>query len=777
MSCPDSSDELDCSCDQNEFKCHCYNTNPVTCPKHQGCIPSYKENDGTSDCPDDSDENQYRAHGQCNQCYVTIKRFQSKTQCELSNNFDCDVTTCYDVPLLNETKYNALSDVICSNVSKCPANHEICARGFLCNDNGLALAIDFCDGRIDCLDGSDETRHRPGFKCVGRRGTCVLPQINLYDDIAQCSDQSDLCFSDNVSCFQCLDKRLWISSKQVCDGTRDCFDSSDECLCKDHLNNVMCIDLFPQCDVDYGFPTIDNTETSDEQSHNHTYQTIKCQTKYGETTATLCDGHPECRDFSDECNCKNRARFCDDNCHSFYPLGDRYCDGYEDEAWAYINDSNCPKGFDEQFCPNRFRCKAGDRVSISVKQRCNEVIDCDDGADEMDCNNELDGSLFSSESQMIKYLSLLILFWIMGIVVLTGNLYVIIANSKKLLQNRHTKFHICYTIIIINMSSADLIMGVYLITIASYSAYYSGYYGEVDAMWRTSVSCSILGSLAVISSETTCFLMVLMTIFRLYTLSNPLVSLTISIWTWSVLIAVIWLLSFLIAVLPIVPLFDFYFVDGVWLFNKFPLNGIWSKDDFIRFACRLATLTNTTIEKHGNRWQSTLTFLERNFPNYVPDGVFGYYGETSVCLPKLFVVVGEQSWEYTLALISVNFVNFMFIAISYVIIYKRTTNTPMRSASNHSAKRDATMQRRIARIIASDFVCWVPICVMVYLSLSGVEIGDVAYIVSACVLLPINSAFNPFLYSSLPGRLVNMLRGKKKRLSTSLSLQTMQTIS
>ena len=53
--------------------------------------------------------------------------------------------------------------------------------------------------------------------------------------------------------------------------------------------------------------------------------------------------------FSDECQCSNPPSFCKDSCHSYFPMGDRYCDGIEDPAWQYINSSDCPRGFDELF--------------------------------------------------------------------------------------------------------------------------------------------------------------------------------------------------------------------------------------------------------------------------------------------------------------------------------------------------------------------------------------------------------------------------------------------
>ena len=59
------------------------------------------------------------------------------------------------------------------------------------------------------------------------------------------------------------------------------------------------------------------------------------------------------------------------------------------------------------------------------------------------------------------------------------------------------------------------------------------------------------------------------------------------------------------------------------------------------------------------------------------------------------------------------------------------------------------MQQKIFRIIATDFCCWVPISILAFLSTFGVTLQPQAHIISAVVLLPINSALNPILYSDV----------------------------
>ena len=220
--------------------------------------------------------------------------------------------------------------------------------------------------------------------------------------------------------------------------------------------------------------------------------------------ATLCDGRPECSDLSDECNCENSPKFCNYTCHIDHNIGDRYCDGIEDNFYVISNNTNCFKGFEELNCLKQFFCKAGNKVSIDVDQICDGKQDCDDNKDEQDCGNNKN-NVFSSDLEKIADPVLKSVFWIMSIVVICGNLYVIISTTKLLKNaqlNRSSRYQ---HLIILNISIADIIMGIYLLIIAVYSVYYLDYYGQIDLEWRSSMRCSIVGSLAVLSSEASCF--------------------------------------------------------------------------------------------------------------------------------------------------------------------------------------------------------------------------------------------------------------------------------
>ena len=643
-----------------------------------------------------------------------------------------------------------------------------------------------CDNKFDCLDKSDENQHQHGFKCVAVDSDrkCILPQRNLHDDVAQCRDESDLC--RNNSCFQCFDRRLFISSNQVCDGIFDCYDWSDECLCEKYLDFHLCNTRYPSCilsseydynsdyncieygyNSDYNYTKCDYNSNSNSKLNHKTIFNVNadiakstkiCQTRMEDRLpATLCDGRPECSDLSDECSCENPPEFCNYTCHNDYNIGDRYCDGIQDKFYNIANKPNCFIGFDELNCSKRFACKAGNKVSIDVDQVCDGKQDCNDNRDEKDCKDN-ENRIFSSEQEMIAIPALKSCFWIMCIAVISGNVYVITSTAHLLKSAKLNKALKYQNVIILNISIADILMGIYLLSIAVYSAYFSGYYGQIDFKWRSSLRCSLIGSLAVLSSEASCFFMVLLTSTRLYTIYKPFSTLSISTRKYKLAIISVWLMAFIVAVFPVSHQTFDYFVHSVEFSNRFTRSKIGNKEKVTKFACRLAMLKNKSMKCNCSDWDSTKSFLTTNNLKYSPGAEFGYYGQTSVCMPRFFVYRGESAWEYSLVIVTFNFLSFFFIAVSYICMFLKAKENKLAVKNNQREKQQSRMQRRISRIIITDFLCWIPICIMAFVKLSGFHVDDAAYIVSAGLLLPINSAFNPLLYSSLLDKLKEIFK-------------------
>ena len=666
---------------------------------------------------------------------INIYQLNNVSECNEIGFPQCDNSTCFSADYLscNDNKC-VICTSFCSDYQYCQSRSV-----FQCADNSYIFQNQFCDGIVDCNDGSDEIVNKPGFKC----SQCVLPQNNLYDSFAHCDDKSDLClFTNNASCFQCLDGRLRISSKQVCDGVNDCYDLSDECLCDIYFDSRLCANFFERnsslCFKIQNLAAFRSSVKLFSTNNPTNSPTVTCSTKYGSIQATPCDGRPECRDYRDECECNNLSPFCKDSCHHYFPMGDRYCDGVEDPAWIYLNNSVCPKGFDEQLCPKRFKCNATGYVSIDVLQVCDGKRDCDDGFDENYCSVEENTALFSFDTEMIANPVLKAFFWIIGFLVLLGNAFVIVSTATYFKRNRVLNILGFERLIILNISIADIIIGIYLLTIAIYSVVFSGVYGSMDQEWRSSLRCSIVGSLAVISSQTSCFLRVILVAFVLLNMYHPIKSLL----PWIISIVAIWFLSILFGIVPILHATSAYFLHSISFFSRFHRNGYFDVAQLRQFMCRYALLSNITVNDNEN----VLGFIEtlhNNFSGSAPVRVFGYYGESSICLPRFFTALGEPAWEFTVSLITINLLCFVFIVVAYVFISKHSSDCSTSEGGDGSM--NASVQKRVAWILVVDLLCWVPICIMVYVRLS-IDFSNIVYPVTAAILLPMNSLFNAVLF-------------------------------
>jgi len=827
-------DELACSGMRAEES---YGPNTFQCVSSGRCIPSSWVGDAVIDCPDKSDEpcNAYRSW--CGDCWVIIHNCSSNSDKDrLLHTSLSNITRCHRIIDPSHTnQLNTLSMWSCIT-SSCGS----CLNPFRCKDGYVIDRANYCDAVVHCQDGSDEAVDTFGFRCSGRsrKEVCNLPQSNLFDSTAQCADMSDLCFSNNeFRCFLCLDKRHFISAKQVCDGMLDCSDASDECLCS---NSSVCDEVLGglptqcphgqmRCHNGTDCAAVDeilcNSSVACDNNSNQkfcylahgTNEAMRCGARglTGEAilvTATKCDKRPECAaEMEDECaTCNPKPSFCNGRCahvvrSAWY--GNRVCDGYVNDLPSIFR-VTCSRQVEED-CPMRFPCTSKGMVSIDKRSVCDGIFDCDDHSDEtdaacianrfncssgkafsinrtfvcdgvVDCDNGedeefhlcgnrrfycekkepvsidkamvgngfkdcFDGSdecktLFSNRYEMIASPILRALFWIMGCLAVLGNLAVGISTVRELFNAGSDNIRQTNNVLIVNLSLSDFLMGVYLLGVVSFGRSFSGFYCFADKQWRSGKTCSGFGALAVLSSETSAFIMATMSSFRLFSIHKPAIARFIKV-KWIIMLAMVcWILSALLATIPLLPFESGYFISAVWFPNLFFKTDTVSKQNLHVLAKRLLA---------NNSKVNTLLMAEKIVSEKLPyshiKGEFGYYGHTSVCMPLLFASRNQAAWEYSTFIVTVNFFLFIYMVIGYALVYKKVSS----SRRSLSVKKDQNknMQKRISRLLLTDFICWIPVCTMGYLSLAGVPLPKTVYVVSAGFLLPINSSTNPILYS------------------------------
>ena len=153
---------------------------------------------------------------------------------------------------------------------------------------------------------------------------------------------------------------------------------------------------------------------------------------------------------------------------------------------------------------------------------------------------------FSSCEDLLSSVVQRAALWLMGWVALLGNMFVFVWWSLKG-ESRVSSYLVKY------LSIADFLMGVYMISIASVDTHYRGRYIDYAIWWRNSGWCAMLGVVATISSEASVFTLVAITTDRLTAIVWPFSPIRLSIKRARYVLAVIWSLAIIIALVPFVP--------------------------------------------------------------------------------------------------------------------------------------------------------------------------------------------------------------------------------
>jgi hypothetical protein len=265
---------------------------------------------------------------------------------------------------------------------------------------------------------------------------------------------------------------------------------------------------------------------------------------------------------------------------------------------------------------------------------------------------------------------------------------------------------------------SDLLMGVYLVIIGVADRLYLGSYLWKDSEWRESGFCKLAGFLAMMSSEVSALLVLLITVDRCLVLRFPFSRCRFSRRSAHVVSGVVWLIG---AVLAAVPL-----------------------------------LTNSS------EWR--------------------FYSQSSICLPLPTTHPEDYSgdlngYHYSLGvLVCVNLALVLLTAVGQAFIYWAVSTNSMSAAATTRKSQDVAVARRLIAVAMTDFLCWFPIGLLGLLAARGVHVPSEVNVAMAVFVLPLNSALNPFLYT-LNVALERRRQAKEKKLEKRLMARLHSEIS
>ena len=120
-----------------------------------------------------------------------------------------------------------------------------------------------------------------------------------------------------------------------------------------------------------------------------------------------------------------------------------------------------------------------------------------------------------------------------------------------------------------------------------------------------------------------------------------------------------------------------------------------------------------------------------------------FYGNDGVCVFKYLVTRDDPQWVFSTIILLINFLCFVFIAVSYGYINYKAQESNRNVGQGTS---NNTLQAKIFAIILTDFFCWVPLSIVSFLHLSETINATSWYPFFSILILPINSVLNPLLY-------------------------------
>ncbi|XP_041458476.1 relaxin receptor 2-like isoform X2 [Lytechinus variegatus] len=291
------------------------------------------------------------------------------------------------------------------------------------------------------------------------------------------------------------------------------------------------------------------------------------------------------------------------------------------------------------------------------------------------CTPRSDG--ISSFENLLKNVILRVFVWTIGIITSVGNLGVLVSRA---FMKAESKVH---TVVVINLCTADFLMGLYLLIIGTQDVKYRNKYNQYALEWTNGVTCKVSGLLAMISSEVSVLTLMFISLERYFIIVYPYSFQRIKTRRAIMVLACIWCFGTLLAVFPMIP-----------------------------------------VEYFGN-----------------------FYGSNGVCFPLHLHDPRMQGWEYSAFLfLGINTTTFFVIVVSYTAMFLSIRRT-RRAAAQCGVKDDMAYAKRFFFIILTDSLCWLPIAILKIMSLYNYIISETLYGWIVVFVLPINSALNPILYT------------------------------
>ena len=181
-------------------------------------------------------------------------------------------------------------------------------------------------------------------------------------------------------------------------------------------------------------------------------------------------------------------------------------------------------------------------TDIYVSQQ--EICECF-VATNYNCSAAEQRSPYLTCDRLLSNTGLAVIMWVIGINALFGNLFVLVFK-----QNSSLGVIKVQDLFLSNLALSDLLMGIYMLVIASAGIYFGKYFPMQADKWRSGITCRVTGAIAITSSEASVFFVALISIDRFINIRFPFSEFKFKQQSAMVRILSAWVLAFILGVIP-----------------------------------------------------------------------------------------------------------------------------------------------------------------------------------------------------------------------------------
>ena len=274
----------------------------------------------------------------------------------------------------------------------------------------------------------------------------------------------------------------------------------------------------------------------------------------------------------------------------------------------------------------------------------------------------------------------------------------VLITKLKLMQKGEIKVQ---PLLIGNLAMSDLLMGIYMIIIASADVYYGNYFPINSETWRKSNLCRSAGAIAIISSEASVIFITMLSIDRFIGIRYPYTVHKLRVKSTCLAALVTWISTVII---------------GVTASALAGVNVEFYDNSHVCIGLPFVQITNY---KYKERNISSSRFYER-FEDEL----------AAVDTVHSAITVNQSPGLYfsdTLFL-GFNLLCMLIIIFCYVVLVKTVSETSEDAGRSREMKEQIELTARVTAIIMTDVCCWLPIILMGILVQSGaVELKPQVY--------------------------------------------------